>query len=46
VQVHLAKEFPHLVSYSRFVALIPQMMFPLLGYLQTRDANLYRHQLY
>lgn len=36
VQVHLAKEFPHLVSYPRFVALIPQMMLPLLAYLQTR----------
>jgi Transposase DDE domain len=36
VQVHLAKEFPHLVSYPRFVALIPHMMLPLLAYLQTR----------
>jgi hypothetical protein len=36
VQVHLAKEFPHLVSYPRFVALIPQMMLPLLAYLQSR----------
>ena len=36
VQVHLAKEFPHLVSYPRFVALIPQLMLPLLAYLQTR----------
>jgi Transposase DDE domain len=36
VQVHLTKEFPHLVSYPRFVALIPQMMLPLLAYLQTR----------
>ncbi len=36
VQVHLRKEFPHLVSYPRFVALIPQMMLPLLAYLQTR----------
>lgn len=35
VQVHLAKEFPHLVSYPRFVALIPQMMLPMLAYLQT-----------
>ncbi len=36
VQVHLSKEFPHLVSYPRFVALIPTMMLPLLAYLQTR----------
>jgi hypothetical protein len=36
VQVHLAREFPHLVSYPRFVALIPQMMLPLLAYLQSR----------
>src|SRR5438046_6009231 len=36
VQIHLAKEFPHLVSYPRFVAMIPQIMFPLLAYLQTR----------
>jgi len=35
VQVHLAKEFPHLVSYPRFVALIPHMIGPLLAYLQT-----------
>jgi hypothetical protein len=36
VQVHLSSEFPHLVSYSRFVALIPQMLIPLLAYLQSR----------
>ncbi|MFL5704794.1 MAG: IS982 family transposase [Ktedonobacteraceae bacterium] len=36
VQVHLSKQFPHLVSYSRFVALIPRMMGPLLAYLQSR----------
>jgi hypothetical protein len=36
VQVHLAKEFPHLVSYPRFVALIAGMMVPLLAYLQSR----------
>src|SRR5260370_28035645 len=36
VQVHLSKEFPHLVSYTRFVAVIPQMMIPLLAYLQSR----------
>lgn len=36
VQVHLTQEFPHLVSYTRFVALIPKMLFPLLAYLQSR----------
>ena len=36
VQVHLSSEFPHLVSYPRFVALIPRMMLPLLAYLQSR----------
>jgi hypothetical protein len=36
VQVHLSREFPHLVSYARFVALIPHMMVPLLAYLQGR----------
>jgi hypothetical protein len=36
VQVHLSKEFPHLVSYARFVALIPDMMVPMLAYLQSR----------
>jgi len=36
VQVHLSSEFPHLVSYQRFVALIPTMLVPLLAYLQSR----------
>ena len=36
VQVHLTNEFPHLVSYTRFVALIPRMMLLLLAYLQSR----------
>ncbi len=36
VQVHLTKEFAHLVSYARFVALIPSMLVPLLAYLQSR----------
>jgi Transposase DDE domain len=36
VQVHLTSEFPHLVSYTRFVALIPSMLLPLLAYLQSR----------
>jgi hypothetical protein len=36
VQVHLHQEFPHLVSYTRFVALIPGVLLPLLAYLQSR----------
>src|SRR5579872_1980708 len=30
VQVYLTSEFPHLVSYQRFVALIPSVLVPLL----------------
>ena len=36
VQVHLTGEFPHLVSYQRFVALMPSVLVPLLAYLQNR----------
>ena len=36
VQAHLSSEFPHLVSYQRFVALIPGVLVPLLAYLQSR----------
>ncbi|GHO71627.1 hypothetical protein KSC_105190 [Ktedonobacter sp. SOSP1-52] len=36
VQMYLPSEFPHLVSYTRFVALIPTMLVPLLAYLQSR----------
>lgn len=35
VQVHLSSEFPRLVSYQRFVALIPSVLIPLLAYLQS-----------
>jgi hypothetical protein len=35
VQVHLTSEFPHVVSYQRFVALIPSVLVPLLAYLQS-----------
>jgi hypothetical protein len=40
VQVHLNKEFPHLVSYTRFVALIPGMLIPLLAYPARADLDL------
>jgi hypothetical protein len=36
VQVHLTSDFPHQVSYQRFVGLIPQMLMPMLVYLSTR----------
>ncbi len=36
VQVSLRSEFPHLVSYARFVALMPSMMIPMLASLQSR----------
>lgn len=35
VQVHLHREFPHLVSYGRFVQLIPRALTLLCGYLFT-----------
>lgn len=34
VQVHLREEFPNLVSYNRFVELIPSVLIPLCAYLQ------------
>jgi hypothetical protein len=36
VQVHLRGEFPHLVSYARFVALLPSVLGPLAVYLHTQ----------
>ena len=36
VQVHLRSEFPHLVSYNRFVELMPAALYPLCLYLQQR----------
>ena len=36
VQRHLRGEFPNLVSYSRFVELMPQALWPLCLYLKTR----------
>jgi Transposase DDE domain len=36
VQMHFTSEFPHLVSYTRFVALIPSVLVPMLAYLQRR----------
>ncbi len=36
VQQHLRAEFPKLVSYSRFVDLMPSVLLPLVAYLQTQ----------
>ncbi len=38
VMVHLQSEFPHLVSYNRFVELMPEALFPLCAYLSSRLA--------
>jgi len=35
VMVHLRAEFPRLVSYQRFVELMPRALIPLLAYLHT-----------
>lgn len=39
VSHHLRKEFPKLVSYNRFVELIPLALVPLCFYLQTRKGK-------
>ena len=42
VQVHLAKDFPNLVSYTRFVELMPRVFFPLTCFqllMQTAQAT-------
>jgi hypothetical protein len=39
VAVHLRPYFPALVSYSRFVELMPQALVPLCGYLHTRKGR-------
>jgi transposase len=36
VLAHLRPDFPRLVSYSRFVSLIPSVLIPLAAYLETR----------
>jgi hypothetical protein len=39
VSKHLRDEFPNLVSYNRFVELMPQALVPLCYYLQTRKGH-------
>ena len=36
---HLNEDFPHLVSYTRFVELMPAALGPLCAYLQTRKGQ-------
>jgi hypothetical protein len=36
LQVHLRPEFPHLVSYNRFIELLPRVLVPLTVYLHTQ----------
>lgn len=36
VQVQLRAEFPHLVSYNRFIELLPRILIPLTVYLHTQ----------
>jgi hypothetical protein len=36
---HLRQEFPNLVSYNRFVELMPSALLPLCAFLQTRKAK-------
>lgn len=39
IQVHLRQEFPRLVSYTRFVALMPRYLVPLAVYLHTQRGD-------
>lgn len=39
VQVHLRQEFPGLVSYNRFIELLPRVLVPLAVYLQTQQGS-------
>ena len=36
VQAYLRAEFPHLVSYNRFIELLPRVLVPLAAYLATQ----------
>jgi hypothetical protein len=40
VMIFLRKEFPYLVSYNRFVELMPRTLIPLCAYLQTRKGRI------
>jgi Transposase DDE domain len=38
---HLRSEFPDLLSYNRFIALVPTVFAPLCAYLQSQKAHFY-----
>jgi Transposase DDE domain len=46
VHRHLCSEFPTLVSYSRFVELMPTVLVPLVAYLHTQLGRCGFHQLH
>jgi hypothetical protein len=39
LQVNMRSEFPNLVSYNRFVELMPRTLIPLLAYMRGRKGN-------
>ena len=39
VSHYMRREFPNLVSYNRFIQLLPRLFWPLLGYLQRRRGS-------
>ena len=39
VSVHMRKDFPHLISYSRFVFLMKDLFIPLFAYLLKRSGK-------
>jgi hypothetical protein len=46
VHRHLRSEFPTLVSYGRFVELMPTVLVPLVAYLHTQLGRCDFHQLH
>jgi hypothetical protein len=46
VQRHLRSEFPTLVSYQRFVELMPTVLVPLVAYLHTQLGHCRWHQFH
>ncbi len=43
VQMHLRAEFSRLVSYNRFVELLPRILLPLAVYLHTQQGSCSEH---
>ena len=46
VQVYLRREFPTLISYGRFVQLLPSILEPLCVFLHTCFGHCTRHCFY